>query len=172
MMFSRFTQKSHYLQIQAADVLCCLPLDRVHKIFSLMALTPVLGSPGYLAGVFNFHGNIVPVLDLSLRLGQPATENYSSNTCVIVCHTFENDAYLGLIVSTVGSIIELSRDELQLAPQFAGRTSPFSAVHQQQTNVCFVLNTDALLNSSLTQLYSLSPEEINQMIKTEFTFNE
>jgi chemotaxis-related protein WspB len=164
MLFSRFAQKTQYLQLQAGDVLCCLSLSQVQKLLSLMALTPVTDTPPYLAGVFNYHGSTVPVIDLSLRLGQAPAVNYTCNTMVAICKTLENDALLGLIVSAVGNVIELSRDDLQLAPQFTGKAPPFSAVYQQQQACCFVLNVDALLNSSLTDLQSVSPAEINRLI--------
>ncbi len=168
-----FRQKNQYLQLQAQEICCSVPLQQVNKIFSLMALTAVPKTPPYLAGVFNYHGNLVPVLDLSLRLGQQPATGYSCNTQVVLCNTLENEAFLGLIVSSVGNVIELSHNQLHLAPQFSGKALPFSSVYQQQQQVCFLLNTDALLNSSLTQLYSVSPDEIDNMIRQNlFNFDE
>ena len=168
-----FKQKNQYLQLQVQALSCGIALHQVNKIFSLMALTAVPKTPSYLAGVFNYHGSIVPVIDLALRLGQKPTTSYTSNTPVVLCNTLENDAFLGLIVSSVGNVLELSHNHLHLAPQFSGRTSPFSSVYQQQQQVCFLLNTDALLNSSLNQLYSVKPEEIDRMIKQNiFNFIE
>lgn len=168
-----FRQKNQYLQLQVQDLSCGIALQQVNKIFSLMALTAVPKTPGYLAGVFNYHGSLVPVLDLSLRLGQKPSEAYNCNTPVVLCNTLENEAFLGLIVSSVGNVIELSHNQLHLTPQFSGKALPFSSVYQQQQQVCFLLNTDALLNSSLTQLYSVSPDEIAKMIKQNiFNFDQ
>lgn len=168
-----FKQKNQYLQLQAADISCGISLHQVNKILSLMALTTVPKTPHYLAGVFNYHGSIVPVIDLSLRLGQKTVAAYSSNTCVVLCNTLENGALLGLIVSSVSTVIELSHKHLHLAPQLQGKTSPFSGIYQQQQVCCFLLNTDSLLSSSLSQLYSVPPDEINTMIHSDFfKFNE
>lgn len=168
-----FQQKSQYLQLQAQELSCGIPLHQVNKIFSLMALTAVPKTPHYLAGIFNYHGSIVPVIDLGLRLGQKPATAYTSHTPVVLCNTLENEAFLGLIVSSVGNVIELSHNHLHLAPQFSGKALPFSSVYQQQQQVCFLLNADALLNSSLTQLYSVLPDEIDKMIQQNiFNFDE
>jgi chemotaxis signal transduction protein len=160
-----FKQKHAYLQLQAGGISCCVPLHQVNKVFSLMALTAVPQTPNYLAGVFNYHGSVVPVIDLSLRLGQKNIAPYTSNTAVVLCNTLENGAFLGVIVSSVGNVIELSHHHLHLAPQLQGVVSPFSATYQQPQQICFVLNMDVLLNSSLTSLYSISPDEIDKVIK-------
>lgn len=169
-----FKQKNQYLQFRAEEISCCIPIQQVNKIFSLMALTTIPKTPHYLAGVFNYHGSIVPVIDLSLRLGQTPTATYSCNTIVLLCNTLENGAFLGLIVSSIGSVSEINHNQLHLTPQFPGKSSPFSGVYQQQQQqICFLLNTEALLNSSLTQLYTLSPDELNAMIEQNlFNFNE
>lgn len=169
--FNRFQQKTQYLQLQAMEVNCCIALQQVQKIFSLMALNAVPNTPDYLAGVFNYHGSIVPVLDLSLRLGQQPDSGYNTNTCVVLCSTLESEALLGLIVSAVGNVIEISRNQLQLAPQFSGKSPPFFAIYQQQQACYFILNTDTLLGSSLSELYSVPAAEINQIIK-QFNGNE
>ena len=176
-LFNRFQQhfqrKNQYLQLQAEELGCAIPLHQVNKVFSLMTLTVVPKTPPYLAGVFNYHGSLVPVIDLSLRLGQKVTKDYTCQTPVMLCSTQENEAFLGLIVSSVGNVIELSHNQLHLAPQFWGKALPFSSVYQHQQQICFLLNADALLNSSLTQLYSIAPEEIDKMIHQNiFNFNE
>lgn len=152
--FNRFQQKTQYLQLQALEVHCCIALPQVNKIFSLMALAAVPNTPDYLAGVFNFHGSIVPVIDLSLRLGYQPGTSYSCNTCVVLCNSLENESLLGLIVSSVGNVFEINRNDLQLAPQFSGRSPPFSAIYQHRKTCYFILNTEALLGGSLTELYT------------------
>lgn len=168
-----FRQKNQYLQLQALNICCGISLHQVSKVFSLMALTVVPKTPSYLAGVFNYHGSIIPVIDLSLRLGQKPAAAYTTGTNVVLCNTLETGAFLGLIVSSVGNVIEINHSQLHLASQFAGKAAPFSGVYQQQEKVCFLLNTDELLSSSLTQLYSASPDEINALINSDFlSFDE
>lgn len=159
-LFNSLQQKNQYLQLQVPNITCGIPLHQVKKIFSLMALTAIPEAPHYLAGVFNYQGSLVPVMDLGLRLGQTPLAAYTSNTCVVLCNTPENETFLGLIVGSVGNVIEISHSEIHLAPQFPGKLSPFSGIYRQQRQICFLLNTDALLNSSLTELYAALPAEI------------
>jgi chemotaxis signal transduction protein len=168
-----FKQKNQYLELQVQDISCGISLHQVNKVFSLMALTSVPKNPSYLAGVFNYQGSTVPVIDLSLRLGQSSVSLYTGNTPVVLCNTLENGAFLGLIVTSIGNVIELSYNHLHLTQHLQGKTLPFSAVYQQSSQACFLLNTDALLSSSLNLLYGVPPDEIDIMIKQNiFNFLE
>ncbi|NOQ37001.1 MAG: hypothetical protein GQ569_14110 [Methylococcaceae bacterium] len=163
-----FNKKQLYLELQAQSIACCLLVSQVNKIFSLMALTPVAKTPDYLVGVFNYHGVSVPVIDLAMRLGETKDAAYSINTTVLLCNTLDAGILFAMIVSDIGNIITLNSTELQLVQQFPGQSSPFSAICQQAKQSRFVLNTDALLDSSLTQLYTLSPKEVNSLISHDF----
>ncbi len=159
-------QKRLYLELQAKTVACCVQVTQVDKIFPLMALTQVSGTPGYLAGVFNYHGITVPVIDLAMRLGETVDAPYTANTQVLVC-ILEEKLRLGLIVSGIGNVIAIGHADLQLAPQFPGKSSPFSAVYQQRRQSRFVLNASAILDSSLTELFSLKPAEVAGLVRND-----
>ena len=161
-----FNKKQLYLELQAHSIACCLLVSQVNKIFSLMALTPVVKTPDYLAGIFNYHGITVPVIDLAMRLGETVETctPYSTNTTVLLCSALNTGLLFGMIVSDVGNVIGINNTDLQLVQQFPGQSSPLSAIYQQSQQSRFVLNNDALLNSSLTQLYTLPPEDVNRLI--------
>ncbi|HEU0219567.1 MAG TPA: chemotaxis protein CheW [Gallionella sp.] len=85
----------------------------------LPELTPVEEAPPYIAGIFNLRGQIVPVSDLNLRFGHPARPYRLSDQIVIL----ELDQLLmGLIVSEVREVIEISLDAIQPPPKFDGET--------------------------------------------------
>ncbi len=56
--------------LQAQDY--ALPIESVHEIIHLVALTPVPEAPTWLPGLLNLRGRIIPVMDARLRLGLPA----------------------------------------------------------------------------------------------------
>jgi purine-binding chemotaxis protein CheW len=81
----------------------------------LPKLTPVEEAPPYIVGIFSLRGQIVPVTDLNLRFGHPARPYRLSDQIVIL----ELDQYLmGLIVSEVCEVIELSAEATQAPPKF------------------------------------------------------
>jgi purine-binding chemotaxis protein CheW len=81
----------------------------------LPTLTPVEEAPPYIVGIFSLRGQIVPVTDLNLRFGHPARPYRISDQIVIL----ELDQCLmGLIVSEVREVIDLSAEAIQPPPIF------------------------------------------------------
>src|ERR1035437_5324477 len=78
-------------------------------------LSPVEAAPPYIVGIFSLRGQIVPVTDLNLRFGHPARPYRLSDQIVIL----ELDqCVMGLIVSEVCEVTELSAEAIQAPPQF------------------------------------------------------
>ncbi|MDO8811007.1 MAG: chemotaxis protein CheW [Gallionella sp.] len=85
----------------------------------LPELTPVEEAPPHIVGIFSLRGQIVPVTDLNLRFGHPALPYRPSDQIVVL----ELDQLLmGLIVSEVIEVIELSGEAIQPPPKFDGET--------------------------------------------------
>ena len=83
----------------------------------LPELTPAEEAPPHIAGIFSLRGQIVPVSDLSLRFGHPARPYRLSDQVVVL----ELDQLLmGLIVSEVREVIEVSLDAIKPPPRFDG----------------------------------------------------
>jgi len=158
-----FQRATKYLQVYTQTVCCAIELQRIERVISLMNLKPVPDGPDYLAGIFDYHGMIVPVIDLTLRLGEPRAMAYDVNSSVLICETMETGAFLGIIVE-VGDVMEIEYKELQLAPEFSDKQTPFFACYQQGSTVYYLLNSAVLLDSSLSTFGALSAQEIKEAI--------
>jgi purine-binding chemotaxis protein CheW len=80
----------------------------------LPELTPLEEAPPYVVGMFSLRGQFAPVTDLNLRLGH-ASGPYGINDQVVV---LERDGLLmGLIVSELLEVVEVSREAVQPAPK-------------------------------------------------------
>jgi len=163
-----FQKSKQYLPVKANGVLCAIELMRVEKIVSLMALEDIPSAPEYLVGAFNYHGAFVPVIDLALRIGHQITNDYDVNSSVLLCETMETGTLIGFIVSSVADIVAVSYSELQLAPEFSNRQSPFTACFKTADEACFVLNADVLLDSSLSAINAVTPDEIKLAIEQKY----
>ena len=81
----------------------------------LPKLSPVEEAPPYIVGIFNLRGQIVPVTDLNLRFCHAARPYRLTDQIVIL----EMDQLLmGLIVSEVCDVIDLSAEAIQAPPKF------------------------------------------------------
>lgn len=76
--------------------------------------TPLPNVPGFIKGVTNLRGNVVPVVGLAERLGwEPSAIHPRS--CVLVVHIGGKQA--GFLVDEVNDIVAISENEIQPAPE-------------------------------------------------------
>ena len=67
--------------------------------------------PDYVKGIINLRGQIIPIIDIRLRMGKPSID-YTSTTCIIVLNI--DDTNLGIIVDSVQQVIDI--DKAQISP--------------------------------------------------------
>ncbi len=92
----------------------------VQEIIGVPAITRVPRSPGYIKGVMNLRGKIVPVIDLREKFAI-APVPYDDKTCVIVMNiAFSKDVKfsVGVVVDTVLEVIEFSTKDVEPAPEY------------------------------------------------------
>ncbi len=90
-----------------------LDIASVESIIKIQTITSVPQAPGFVEGVTNLRGTILPVIDLRQRFGM---EKYSPtrNTRVIV--VFTGDKKVGMIVDAVSQVISVSSDAVEPPP--------------------------------------------------------
>ncbi len=89
--------------MQVREIICLPPVTRVPEL------------PEFLKGVINLRGTILPVLDLKMKFGMPATP-YLPKTCVIIISLEER--LLGMIVDEVNDVIDLAGEQIAATPSF------------------------------------------------------
>jgi purine-binding chemotaxis protein CheW len=92
----------------------------VREIMGIQEITAVPQTPGYVKGVLNLRGKVVPVVDLRLKFDLPEIE-YTQRTCIIVAQ-IENQAgklMTGIIVDGVSEVLTLQAGEIEDTPILA-----------------------------------------------------
>lgn len=82
----------------------------IREIRAWSPVTRLPRVPDYVAGVVNLRGTVLPVIDLSVRLGWPATETTPRNPIVV---TEIQGQSRGLIVHDVNDIVSIDAETLQ-----------------------------------------------------------
>ena len=72
-----------YVTFSLGEELFGVEVSRTREILSLTPVTKVPQTPDYLLGVINLRGQVVPVVDMRLKLGLPAGAE-TEDTCIIV----------------------------------------------------------------------------------------
>jgi purine-binding chemotaxis protein CheW len=91
----------------------CLDIMAVREIRGWTPATSLPHSPTYVRGVINLRGAVLPILDLSARLGLGAAET-SARSVIIVVHI--GDRLVGLLVDAVSEILAADQRSIQPSP--------------------------------------------------------
>jgi purine-binding chemotaxis protein CheW len=102
-----------------------VPIAPVREIIGLGEVTPVPLMPGFVCGVMNLRGNVVPVLDLGRRLGLDKA-CVSERSCILLmdCSSPDGDTLMGLQVDAVQEVLRVEDDMLATVPTFGTRVGP------------------------------------------------
>jgi purine-binding chemotaxis protein CheW len=88
-----------------------LPVGAVREVLRPPRLTPVPLAPPEVVGVANLRGQIVPVLDLRLRLGLDSRRQAAHVLMLRVA-----DSLFGVLVDSVGDVVEVDRAAFEPVP--------------------------------------------------------
>lgn len=95
----------------------CVDIQSVREIRGWTAATPLPDAPAYVQGVINLRGMVLPIVDLSRRLGLGAVEP-SARHVIIVSQI--GDRTIGLLVEGVSDILTISEETIQHTHDLAG----------------------------------------------------
>jgi len=83
--------QGQYLTFSVADDTLGIAINDVKEIIEISHITAVPMTPEYIRGVINLRGNVVPVVDLSARLGHNASE-ISKRSCIVLVEVCSADS--------------------------------------------------------------------------------
>ena len=85
----------------------------------MMPITPVPQTPGFVKGVVNLRGKVIPVIDLRLRFGMPSVD-YTERTCIIVVEMEEQETtvLIGIVVDAVSEVLNIKAGDIEQTPTF------------------------------------------------------
>ncbi len=85
----------------------------------MLPVTPIPRTPGFIKGVTNLRGKVIPVLDLRLKFGMDAAE-YDDRTCIIVVEASGQEGRhpLGLVVDAVNEVANIREEDVEPPPKF------------------------------------------------------
>lgn len=95
--------------------------------------------PGYIRGVFNMRGQIIPIMDIRLRLDKSPCE---SNLLIVINY---NEVQVGLMVDMVDRILDIDETTITTVPsQESQRFVSGMCTLPDQTGTLLILNCEQL----------------------------
>lgn len=134
----------------AADIM------QVERILSYTEPTKVPESPSFVKGVIKYQESILPVIDLKKRLNLSQTEIKDDPKIIVVKH---NEKSIGIIVDVVSEVIDISSDNIEVAPEIVQGVSNryMTGMVKLDGRIIILLDTQKILtNEEINQLNTIS----------------
>jgi len=153
---SQGAEKQQYLTFCIGNEKFGMPLGQTREVIEYGGVTKVPLMPSFLTGVINLRGEVVPVIDLGVRLGKNAIE-IRRRTCVIIVEMqHEGQEFtLGLLADSVYEVMELDADNVEAAPSFGANLRAEFILGIAKQNDDFIVLLDADRTLSLRELAKL-----------------
>ena len=100
----------------------CMDIMAVREIRGWTPATPLPHAPGYVRGVVNLRGAVLPIIDLAERIGFGRAEPTPQHV-IIVAQV--GTQLVGVLVSAVSDILTVSEHAIQVTPDVASPTRAF-----------------------------------------------
>ena len=116
----------------------CVMTTTIREIRGWSPSTPIPHSPPDVLGVMNLRGSVIPIVDLSRKLGMPATVP-NVRSAIVVADV--QNAVLGLLVDQVSDILTVLGEQIQPLPEVAAsfdRSFSDGIITHDHGMICFL----------------------------------
>jgi purine-binding chemotaxis protein CheW len=115
-------KEGKYLTFNLAGEEYGIGILKVKEIIGMMPITVVPQTPGYIKGVINLRGKVIPVIDLRLKFAIAAAE-YTERTCIIVVEISSagRTVLMGIVVDSVSEVLNIKGADIENTPTFGAK---------------------------------------------------
>jgi purine-binding chemotaxis protein CheW len=119
---------------------------KVQEIIGMMAITRVPRTPGFIRGVINLRGKVIPIIDLRLKFGMESKEQ-TDETCIIVVKT--EGIEMGNVVDKVSEVMNIAEKDIEDTPSFGieVNTDYILGIGKSEGRVKLLLDIDKVLST-------------------------
>ena len=140
-----------FLTFRLEEEIFGVPIEIVQEVLDYVPVTRVPGAVTFLKGVVNLRGAVVPVADIRIKFGMPATV-LTENSCIIVVEiavtSEEGKIIVGLLADQVLEVAQLSRSDIQVHPDMGTGISPrfLRGLGRLDEAFLMMLDVDSVIN--------------------------
>ena len=129
-----------YMIFSSDKLMYGIKAELVKDINTDYTITYVPQVPGYVRGVINLRGQIVPIVDIRLRLGKMPKENF----CCVVVNIDGNE--VGILVDMVEQMVDVPVDSILPVPTNSGQAMVSGMCTLPDGNTMLELDCELLLH--------------------------
>ena len=146
-----------YLTFTLGSEMFAVAILNVKEIIEYGTVTEIPMMPGFIRGVINLRGAVVPVIDLSCRFGGQSTK-VARRTCIIIVEMTEGDVKqdIGVMVDAVSEVLEITQADIEPAPAFGAKIRTDFISGMGKVNGKFVIILDVARVLSVEEIAMLT----------------
>jgi len=123
---------------------------KVKEIIEFDTVTTVPNTAPWIRGVTNLRGNVVPVIDLAVKFGLPASK-VSKFSCIVITEvSYDGDKLtMGIMADCVNQVVDFSENEVEFPPPFGTRVKIeyLLGIGKMGKKFCLILDIDKVLST-------------------------
>lgn len=138
-----------------------LEITKVREVLDYTTITRVPRMPDFLRGVINLRGNVVPVIDLRLKLDMNAIEK-TVDTCIVIVEIMIDGelTQVGALADSVKEVIIIDKASISPPPRIGTklRNEFIKGMGQQDGKFLIILDIDRVLSEEELEVVKSSGE--------------
>lgn len=139
-----------YLTVSLGAEVYAIHLLGVKEIIEYGNVTHVPNLPGFIRGIINLRGRVVPVIDLASRFGQQSSP-VSKFTSIVITEIadYAGARDVGLLVDSVRAVHAIPDTDIEALPSFGGgiRVDFIRGMWRTENRLAIILDVDRLLSA-------------------------
>jgi len=136
---------------------------KAREVLDLKAITKVPQSPGFMLGVINLRGGVVPVIDLRLKFGLRKGEQTRESSIIVMEVDIDDDpTTVGVLVDSVEEVLELDEQQIEPPPRIGTRlnTEFIQGMGNSGEQFIIILDIDRVFSAEEIALIQNCREEL------------
>ena len=139
-----------YLTFKLCEEMFALDVVQVREVLDVTTITKVPCAAGFMRGVINVRGSVVPVVDLRAKFGMPAIETTVDTRIVVMEIVLDGDTtVLGAMADSVRDVMDMSQDHIEPAPKIGAKldTQFIKGIGKYNDEFIIVLDIDKVFST-------------------------
>lgn len=142
-----------YIKVEMGDETFGIDISYVDNILRMQRITRVPNTPDYIKGVINLRGEIVPIMNLRLKMGLEEVEETKATRIIIV--KMDQIGKLGFIVDCVKEVISLEEEQME------------SIIHDSKDEMTHFVNAVGKVGDSIISLLDLNTVVLDKAVRED-----
>lgn len=105
-----YTQAVQYIKVEMGEELFGIDIRYVDNIVRMQRITRVPNVASYIKGIINLRGEIIPIMNLRLKMGLQEIDETKATRIIIV--KMEQFGKIGFIVDAVKEVVALEEEQI------------------------------------------------------------